>query len=47
MQYFGSIQSEYFALYFLDEECKPMTLLSCDLYDGHKYINDIFKVISK
>jgi hypothetical protein len=32
--------------YFLDEECKPMTLLSCDLYDGHKYINDIFKVIS-
>jgi len=26
------IQSEYFALYFLDEECKPMTLLSCDLY---------------
>lgn len=41
------IQSEYFALYFLDEECKPMTLLSCDLYDGHKYINDIFKVISK
>jgi hypothetical protein len=41
------IQSEYFALYFLDEECKPMTLLSCDLYDGHTYINDIFKVISK
>ena len=41
------IQSEYFALYFLDEECKPMTLLSCDLYDGYKYINDIFKVISK
>jgi hypothetical protein len=41
------IQSKYFALYFLDEECKPMTLLSCDLYDGHKYINDIFKVISK
>ena len=36
------IQSEYFALYFLDEECKPMTLLSCDLYDGYKYINDIF-----
>ena len=21
--------------------------ISCDLYDGHKYINDIFKVISK